>query len=59
MLYKPVTSALRHIGLMRTACVVEYRINLKTILLWVCTIVVIVVAVLFLVLDLHGSFEWI
>ena len=59
LLYKPVTGALRHIGLMRTACVVEYRINLKTILLWVCTIVVIVVAVLFLVLDLHGSFEWI
>ena len=58
LLYKPVTGALRRIGLMRTACAAEYRINLKTILLWVCTIVVIVLAVLFLMLDLQGSFEW-
>ena len=56
LLYKPVVSAMRRMGLMSKARK-KTEISLKSIVLWISTVVIIVLSILFLVLYLNGTFE--
>lgn len=56
LLYKPVVTAMRSVGLMAKAQG-KSSISLKTVILWVCTVVIIVLSILFLVLYLNGTFQ--
>lgn len=58
LLYKPVVTAIRSVGLMKKS---ENKagIRLKAVILWILTIIIIVVSVLFLVLYLNGTFKFI
>ncbi len=56
LLYKPVVSAIRKIGLV-TKKQNKAEIKLKTVILWVATVIIIVLSILFIVLYLDGTFQ--
>lgn len=58
IIYKPFTTAMRKTGLLPKPQNNSYRLGLKTILLILSAVVVIVLAMLFFVLKLNGTFEF-
>ncbi|MBQ6847995.1 MAG: ECF transporter S component [Clostridia bacterium] len=57
IIYKPITTSLKKSGLVDTANPVKYTINKKSVLLIVISVIVLIIAILFIILKMDGSFS--
>lgn len=57
IIYKPITSALKKSGLVKSVSNNSYTISKKSVLLTLISLIVIVLAVLFIILYMGGSFQ--
>ncbi len=59
IIYKPITTSLKKSGFVATSNSVKYTLNKKSVLLIVISVVVLIAAILFIILQMGGSFSFI
>ena len=57
IIYKPITSGLKRTGLIKSENTAKFALNKKSVILTIISVLVIIIAALFIILYLDGSFQ--